>query len=156
MKMKRKVFAVALSGIVALSVGGCQSSSKAEQTAKEQTEEARKRAAEAGDEVAHAVQNAKPELNKAGEKVGQAARTVADDANAAVEGAKEGWDKGRPTVVNLNSASEAELASLPGIGHREAKKIMARRPYLSPEDTVRRGALTEAEYEAIEERVTTR
>ncbi|HWZ99569.1 MAG TPA: helix-hairpin-helix domain-containing protein [Candidatus Dormibacteraeota bacterium] len=154
MKMRREIFAIALSGLVAMGIVGCQSASKTEQTAKEETEEARKRADEAGKEVSQAVKNAKPELNKAGEKVGQAARTVADDANAAVRGAKEGWDKGRPTVVNLNSASEAELVTLPGIGHREAKKIIAHRPYVAPDDTVRRGALTEAEYEAIEERVT--
>lgn len=156
MKLRRDIFAAALGGLVAMSIVGCQSASKTEQTARQETEEARKRADEAGKEVSKAVEDAKPELNKAGEKAGEAARTVADDANAAVRGAKEGWNKTRPTVVDLNSASEAQLVTLPGIGHAEAKKIIARRPYVTPDDTVRRGALTEAEYEAIEEHVTTK
>lgn len=156
MKMRREISALTLGVLATIGVAGCQSRSKAEQTAKEETEEARKRAAEAGDEVSRTVKNAKPELNKAGEKVGQAARTAAEDAKAAARGVKEGWDKGQPTVVNLNSASEAQLETLPGIGYKEAKRIVAHRPYVTPEDTVQRGALTQAEYDAIEERVTTK
>src|SRR5262249_16414726 len=154
MKMRRNIFALTLGGLVMMGVAGCQSSSKAEQTAKEEAEAARKRAAEAGEEVSKAVKDAKPELNKAGEKAGQAARTVTDDAKAAARGVKEGWEKGQHTVVKLNSASETELVTLPGIGHEQAKKIIAHRPYATPEETVRRGVLSEKEYEAIEERVT--
>jgi len=156
MKKRGSIFALTLGGLAMMGVAGCQSGSKAEQTAKEETEAARKRADEAGKEVSKAVKDAKPELDKAGEKVGQAARTVADDAKAAAHGAKEGWEKGQRGVVNLNSARESELVTLPGIGHEQAKKIIAHRPYATPEETVRRGALSEKEYEAIEERVTTK
>jgi DNA uptake protein ComE-like DNA-binding protein len=140
-------------------LAGCGSAAKTEQTAKQETEEARKRADEAGREISKAVDNAKPELHKAGEQVGSAARKIADDAKAAVRGANEGWDKGDTReghIVNLNSASEAELTTLPGISREQARKIISRRPYLLPEDTVRRGALTENQYEAIEERVVTK
>jgi competence protein ComEA len=156
--MRKRTSLLCLGPLVAFCFIGCGSSSKTEQTVKQETEEARKRADEAGKELEKAVDNAKPELHKAGEKVGSAARTAADDADAAVRGAKEGWEKGthsKVRAVNLNSASEAQLAALPGISHVQARKIIARRPYDVPEDTVRRGVLTEVQYEAIEDRVVT-
>ena len=135
---------------------GCNSSSDAEQTAKKETEAARERAKQAGDELSEAVKNAKPKLHKAGEKVGEAARTVAEDTKAATRGVQEGWDKGQQKRVNLNTARERELIALPGIGPGDARRIIAARPYRDAHETVSRGALTEAEYEEIQDRVTTR
>jgi DNA uptake protein ComE-like DNA-binding protein len=149
------ILGLALCG-TAIGTVGCSSANDAQQTAKRETEAARERAKQAGDEVSDAVKNAKPELNKAGEKVGEAARTVVDDAKAATRGVQEGWDKGQPPRVNLNTAKEKELVALPGIGPGEARRIIASRPYRDARETVKRGAITETEYEQIQDRVTTR
>jgi DNA uptake protein ComE-like DNA-binding protein len=141
-----------------LAIGACScgSKSEAQKTAEQETKAARESAKKAGDEIADAVKNAKPELNKAGEKVGEAARTVAEDAKAAARGAEDGWNKGKQPLVNLNTAREKDLVALPGIGPREARQIIAGRPYKDAHETVKRGALSEAEYEEIQDRVTTR
>src|SRR5262249_21222586 len=41
--------------------------------------------------------------------------------------------------IDINSASERELNTLPGIGRATAKKIIAGRPYTSVEDLARAG-----------------
>ncbi len=41
--------------------------------------------------------------------------------------------------VDINSASEAELAKLPGVGKNGAKRIIALRPFLSVNDLIRTG-----------------
>jgi competence protein ComEA len=42
-----------------------------------------------------------------------------------------------PEKVSLNRASLAELESLPGVGPALARRIVAHRPYLRPEDLAR-------------------
>jgi DNA uptake protein ComE-like DNA-binding protein len=91
------------------------------------------------DEVAKAVEKAKPEIQQAGR-----------DLKAAAEGAKEGWERGNRKELNLNSASEDDLATLPGISRREARRIIAARPYREKHDLVSRKILTEPEYEKIQ------
>ncbi|MCB9648257.1 MAG: helix-hairpin-helix domain-containing protein [Deltaproteobacteria bacterium] len=39
-------------------------------------------------------------------------------------------DVGPPALVDLNAASEAELMTLPGVGQKRARAIVARRPFL--------------------------
>lgn len=97
------------------------------------------------DEVAKAVEKAKPEIQ-------QAER----DLKAAADGAKEGWERGDRKQLNLNSASEDDLASLPGISRKEARRIIAARPYREKHDLVSRKILTEPEYERIENFVRTK
>ncbi len=43
--------------------------------------------------------------------------------------------------IDINSASKAELKTLPGIGDAEAEKIIAGRPYLSKADLVTKGLI---------------
>ena len=103
------------------------------------------------EEVAKATENAKPELQEAGRKMGAAAKTAADDAKAAAEGVREGWNRNGHGPLDLNSASEADLVSLPGVSHRDARRIIANRPYADKHDVVTKGALTEDQYQDIRE-----
>ena len=108
------------------------------------------------DEVAKATEKAKPALEDAGRKIGEAAKVAADEAQAAAEGVKEGWSRGAHHLVNVNSAPESELVELPGIGHRDARKIVDGRPYRDKHDLVVRGVVSESEYEKIRARITSK
>jgi DNA uptake protein ComE-like DNA-binding protein len=105
------------------------------------------------EEVAKATENAKPHLEEAGRKLGEAAKTAADDAKAAAQGVKEGWDRGAHATIDVNSASEADLVTLPGISHHDARKIIANRPYSDRHDLVAKGVLTEDQYASIRDGV---
>ena len=51
---------------------------------------------------------------------------------------------GKP--VDINSASRAQLKTLPGIGDAEADRIIAGRPYLSKAELVTKGVMPEGVY----------
>jgi competence protein ComEA len=134
MKMRRwlGIVRLALSAAVVLAIGaaGCGGdSAEREKTIHE--------------EAAKAAAQAKPAVEEAGRAV-----------KAAVEGAKEGWEKGGKNVLDLNSASEDDLTGLPGVGKHEAKRIIAGRPYHDKHDLVSKKILTAASYEKLKDDVT--
>jgi DNA uptake protein ComE-like DNA-binding protein len=108
------------------------------------------------DEVAQATERAKPALEDAGRKIGKAAAEAADQAQAAAEGVREGWNRGKSHLVNVNEAAESELVELPGIGHRDARRIVDERPYRDKHELVAKGAISEEEYARIRDRITTK
>jgi DNA uptake protein ComE-like DNA-binding protein len=101
------------------------------------------------DEVARATEKAKPALEDAGRQIGKAAAVAADEAQAAAEGVREGWKRGKDSPVDINTASEAELVTLPGTGHRDARRIIDGRPYRDKHELVSKGAITEDQYVRI-------
>jgi DNA uptake protein ComE-like DNA-binding protein len=108
------------------------------------------------DEVAKATERAKPALEEAGRKVEKAASEAADQVQAAAEGVREGWDRGGHHLVNVNAATEDELLELPGIGHRDARRIVEGRPYADRHDLVAKGVISKATYEKIRDRITSK
>ena len=54
-------------------------------------------------------------------------------------------------LVNINTASESQLDTLPGIGPATAQKIIASRPYSSPEDLLAKKAVGQSVYEKIKD-----
>jgi competence protein ComEA len=56
-------------------------------------------------------------------------------------------------LVDINSASDKELKTLPGIGDAEAAKIVANRPYLTKVDLVTKNVLPEGPYMSLKDRV---
>jgi DNA uptake protein ComE-like DNA-binding protein len=105
------------------------------------------------------------EQAKQGSKVALAdARVAAKNAEQAVNdvaaGVKQGLDnKNAPAGtgrLDLNSASQADLAALPGISVARARQIIDHRPYTSSHDLVKSGVLTESQFEQIAPQVTVR
>ena len=106
------------------------------------------------DEVAKATERAKPAIEDAGRKLGEAAHDAADQARAAAEGVREGWNNGQHPLVDLNSASESQLLDLPGINRPVARKIIEGRPYRDKHDLIDKGILSGATYQKIRDQVT--
>jgi len=86
------------------------------------------------------------------EKTAQATAEMKQDAKAVAAGIREGWN--RNNQVDLNSASKAQLASLPGMTNEEVDRVIAGRPYNVPTDIVTRHILSQAQYNQISSRVT--
>ncbi|MDZ4209575.1 MAG: ComEA family DNA-binding protein [Candidatus Curtissbacteria bacterium] len=53
--------------------------------------------------------------------------------------------------ININTASESELDKLPGIGPVTAQKIIASRPYSSPEELLSKKVVSSSVYEKIKD-----
>ena len=105
------------------------------------------------DEVAKETEKLKPAIQDAGRKLGDAAERVGEEAHAAAEGVKEGWDRGSHAPVDLNTASEKQLTELSGITARDARRIIAGRPYADKRDLVTKRILPKSSYEKIENQV---
>ena len=129
--MRGRWLGLAVLGMAAAMAAGCSDN-----------ETAAEREAKIREEASKAVEKIKPELKEAGR-----------DIKAAAEGAKEGWEKSGRKPLDLNTADADELASLPGIGHGDAKRIIAGRPYRDRRELVSRKILTEAQYDRIREHV---
>jgi len=57
--------------------------------------------------------------------------------------------------ININTASERELDSLPGIGPVTAQKIIAGRPYSSVDELLSKKVVGRSTFEKIEDKITT-
>jgi DNA uptake protein ComE-like DNA-binding protein len=140
---KLHVLSLCCSLLLFFGLVGCYSSSTQDQRAREENTR----------EAAKATEKIKPELKEAGKELGQAARQAAEDARAAAQGVKEGWQRDQTHVLNLNTATEAELVTLPGITRTDAQSIVRGRPYRDKKELVARGILSEADYSKIRDYV---
>ena len=59
-------------------------------------------------------------------------------------------------LIDINSASQEVLATLPGIGAANAEDIVQGRPYRAKLDLLRRGIISEATYQTIRDQVIAR
>jgi DNA uptake protein ComE-like DNA-binding protein len=105
-------------------------------------------------QAAQTTAQAKQGAEQAAADARVAAANAEDKINAVAAGVKQGMQSGTamPTI-DLNSASRDQLVTLPGITASLAHKIIAGRPYLTPNDLVSRNVLTEDEFDRISGRV---
>jgi DNA uptake protein ComE-like DNA-binding protein len=56
-------------------------------------------------------------------------------------------------LLDINTATAAQLIALPGMGPAYADRVIAGRPYTAKNQLVTRGVLPQAAYERIKERI---
>lgn len=56
--------------------------------------------------------------------------------------------------VNINTATQADLEKLPGIGPKRAEAIIAARPFQKPEDLLRVPGIKRAQFDKIKDQIT--
>ena len=108
------------------------------------------------EETADAAKKVREESKEAAKQIEAASDQVKDQVKAVAQGAKEGWndDKDKTRTVDINTASEAELTSLPGVGKTEARGIIKARPFTTKHELVSRGIFSEDDYLKLSDRVT--
>jgi DNA uptake protein ComE-like DNA-binding protein len=136
---------VLLIAFALIGLGSC--ASETDQQRKDREEKMRQ-------DAASATAKAKPALEAAGKEINQVADRAAEDARAAVQGAKEGWSGNQQPLVDLNKSTEADVEGLPGLTAQDAHDIVQHRPYADKHDLVTRHVLTQATYDKISDRVT--
>jgi DNA uptake protein ComE-like DNA-binding protein len=96
----------------------------------------------------------------AADKKPEAAGTAAEAAQKPAAAGKQGEKKAAPAakvkLVDINSATKAELKKLPGISDADAAKIIAGRPYLSKANLTTRDIITREAYENLKTQVIAR
>jgi DNA uptake protein ComE-like DNA-binding protein len=105
-------------------------------------------------DAANVTEKAKPALQAAGKEINQAADRAAEDAKAAVQGAKDGWTKDHPSLINLNTAAPEDLTGLPGVDIHMAHAIVQNRPYADTHQLVTRKVMTQSAYDQISDKIT--
>jgi DNA uptake protein ComE-like DNA-binding protein len=136
---------LALSLVLSCSSAPQPSNQQLEQQAAQATEKAKQESKEALADARVAAANAEGKVNAIASGVQEG---IHDKAGAAAPGAD--------SRVDLNTASEDDLAALPGISNAKAAQIMRHRPYSSPQQLVARGVLSRSEFDRIAPGITVR
>jgi DNA uptake protein ComE-like DNA-binding protein len=110
------------------------------------------------EQAAQATEQAKQGSKEALADARVAAKNAEQAVNDVAAGVKQGLDTKTPPAggdrLDLNSASEADLESLPGISPGKARQIIEHRPYTYSHDLVKSGVLTERQFDDIAPKVT--
>ena len=85
----------------------------------------------------------------------KASNTVTNGVSSSATAGKEASEG---ELININTADEAELDKLPGVGPSTAQKIIEYRetegPFASPEDIMKVKGIGKAKYEKMKDRIT--
>jgi DNA uptake protein ComE-like DNA-binding protein len=108
-------------------------------------------------QAAETTQQVKAGAQQAAADAKVAAANAERKVNDIAAGVKEGLKSdGKPAagLIDINSASEEQLADLPGITGTRAQRIIRGRPYGNPHDLVSKGILTNDQFGRIAGQVT--
>jgi DNA uptake protein ComE-like DNA-binding protein len=106
-------------------------------------------------QAAQTTQQVKQGAEQAAANARVAAANAEDKINAVAAGVKQGMQGGASgQTVDLNNATRDQLVTLPGVTPGRARKIIAGRPYSTPNDLVSRNILTQSQFDQISSRVT--
>ncbi|MGE5237077.1 MAG: ComEA family DNA-binding protein [Acidobacteriota bacterium] len=72
---------------------------------------------------------------------------------APVKGPAHASQASSAPLVDINSATAAQLKALPGIGDAYSAKIIAHRPYAKKDQLVSMGVIPQSEYNKIKDRI---
>lgn len=134
---------ILLLGAVLLWMAGCDRAPKNDREIREQ--------------AAQTTQQVKQDAQEAAQKAKAAAAQAEQKVNDVAAGVKDGMngDGQAPNgLIDINSASEETLTTLPGITDTLAQRIIERRPYTAPHNLVNKGVLREAQYARLSAKVT--
>ena len=101
-----------------------------------------------------AKQDSKEALAQARVVANEAEQKVNDVAAGVKQGMQSNSAPAGETRIDLNNASDADLASLPGISPAKAREIIQHRPYSFSHELVKFGLLSEKQFDVIAPRVT--
>ncbi len=82
-----------------------------------------------------------------------AAKTPATTNPAVIPAKPAGAPAAKPALLDINTASEADLQALKGIGDVRAKAIIAGRPYKGKDELWQKKILTKAVYNGIKDKI---
>lgn len=133
-------------GAALVSFAGCHSTPPSDQQLKQQAAQTTQQVKQGAQQVASNAQ--------------AAAATATRKVDAIAAGVRQGLqrDQSSPGVtstgaIDINSATLAQLATLPGISEARAQRIVDNRPYTSPHDLVGKKIVSEAEYSRLSAKI---
>jgi len=103
-------------------------------------------------EAQRATEKIKQESKVAAVEIKKGAKEAAAQTKAAVQGVRDGLNT-PDKPVNINSASKAELQTLPGVDEETANRIIAGRPYHTREELGAKGVVSPEEFNAIKSKI---
>jgi DNA uptake protein ComE-like DNA-binding protein len=106
--------------------------------------------------TAEATRNAKEGAKDLAQDTKKAAGKAVEGVNAAAQGVRDGLAPDSEHPLDINSASVASIATLPGISLTKAHDIVKGRPYTSTHQLVSKGLLTPEQYSKISDRIVAR
>jgi len=103
-------------------------------------------------EAQKATEKLKQESKVAAVEIKKGAKEAAAQTKAAVQGVRDGLNT-PDKPVNINSASKAELQTLPGVDEETADRIIKGRPYHTTDEVGAKGVVSPEEFNAIKGKI---